>query len=138
MVDAYVSASPRPVLTQRRAALRMQAVELLAVGYPVEWLAARAAEMPAHGWVGLARHAERSTVPLPGQQRARTGPAGTPEEWAGLPPWCGRCGDGGLSTAARQLVTTGRRRILRLTRHWPWTGHITAALDRLAQLPDPG
>ncbi len=43
-----------------------------------------------------------------------------------------------LFTAAGQLVTTGRRRILRLARHWPWTGHITAALDRLTQLPDPG
>ena len=36
-----------------------------------------------------------------------------------------------LFSAAGQLVTTGRRRILRLARHWPWTGHITAALDRL-------
>lgn len=43
-----------------------------------------------------------------------------------------------LFTAAGQLVTTGRRRILRLARHWPWTGHITAALGRLTQLPDPG
>ncbi|MBN3933278.1 IS1380 family transposase [Streptomyces verrucosisporus] len=43
-----------------------------------------------------------------------------------------------LFTAAGQLVTTGRRRILRLARHWPWTGHITAALDRLALLPNPG
>ncbi|MBW8707192.1 hypothetical protein MBT84_46925 [Streptomyces sp. MBT84] len=41
-----------------------------------------------------------------------------------------------LFTAAGQLVTTGRRRTLRLARHWPWTGHITAALDRLTQLPD--
>ncbi|MFI8008548.1 IS1380 family transposase [Streptomyces sp. NPDC086010] len=43
-----------------------------------------------------------------------------------------------LFTAAGQLVTTGRRRILRLARHWPWTSRITAALDRLAQLPNPG
>ncbi|MEV5366122.1 IS1380 family transposase [Streptomyces cellulosae] len=43
-----------------------------------------------------------------------------------------------LFTAAGQLVTTGRRRILRLARHWPWTRHITTALDRLTQLPDPG
>lgn len=43
-----------------------------------------------------------------------------------------------LFTAAGQLVTTGRRRILRLARHWPWTSCITTALDRLAQLPDPG
>ncbi|MFF7884094.1 IS1380 family transposase [Streptomyces sp. NPDC020794] len=43
-----------------------------------------------------------------------------------------------LYTAAGQLVTTGRRYILRLARHWPWTHDITAALDRLAQLPNPG
>ncbi|MBB6421914.1 IS1380 family transposase [Streptomyces sp. AK010] len=43
-----------------------------------------------------------------------------------------------LFTAAGQLVTTGRRRTLRLARHWPWTSHITAALDRLALLPNPG
>ncbi|WP_406352252.1 IS1380 family transposase [Streptomyces sp. NBC_01635] len=43
-----------------------------------------------------------------------------------------------LFAAAGQLVTTGRRRILRLARHRPWTSHITAALDRLAQLPNPG
>ncbi|MFD9545708.1 IS1380 family transposase [Streptomyces sp. NPDC060022] len=43
-----------------------------------------------------------------------------------------------LFTTAGQLVTTGRQRILRLARHWPWTSHITAALDRLALLPNPG
>ncbi|MFF8867937.1 IS1380 family transposase [Streptomyces sp. NPDC015139] len=43
-----------------------------------------------------------------------------------------------LFTAAAQLVTTGRRRILRLARHWPWTDEITAALARLALLPNPG
>ncbi len=43
-----------------------------------------------------------------------------------------------LFTAVGQVVSTGRRRILRLARHWPWTGHITAALDGLTQLPDPG
>ncbi|MFI1967486.1 IS1380 family transposase [Streptomyces pathocidini] len=43
-----------------------------------------------------------------------------------------------LFAAAGQLVTTGRRRTLRLAQHWPWTGHITAALDRLTHLPDPG
>ena len=41
-------------------------------------------------------------------------------------------------TAAGQLVTTGRRRILRLARHRPWTSHITTALERLALLPNPG
>ncbi|MFC8593871.1 IS1380 family transposase [Streptomyces atroolivaceus] len=43
-----------------------------------------------------------------------------------------------LFTAAGQLVTTGRRRILRLVRHWPWTHVITDALERLALLPNPG
>ncbi|MFF0110681.1 IS1380 family transposase [Streptomyces hirsutus] len=42
-----------------------------------------------------------------------------------------------LFSAAGQLVTTGRRRILRLARHWPWIGEITAALARLALLPKP-
>ncbi|MFG2258350.1 IS1380 family transposase [Streptomyces mirabilis] len=42
-----------------------------------------------------------------------------------------------LFTTAGQLVTTGRRRILRLAAHWPWTLEITAALDRLAQLRAP-
>jgi hypothetical protein len=43
-----------------------------------------------------------------------------------------------LFSAAGQLVTTGRRRILRLARHWPWTGEITGALERLTLLPNPG
>lgn len=43
-----------------------------------------------------------------------------------------------LFSAAGQLVTTGRRRILRLARHWLWTDEITAALERLTLLPDPG
>ncbi|MDO0934786.1 IS1380 family transposase [Streptomyces sp. DG2A-72] len=43
-----------------------------------------------------------------------------------------------LFTAAGQLVTTSRRRILRLARHWPWASEITAALERLALLPNPG
>ncbi|MEU5288173.1 IS1380 family transposase [Streptomyces sp. CA-278952] len=43
-----------------------------------------------------------------------------------------------LFTAAGQLVTTSRRRILRLARHWPWTHVITDALERLALLPNPG
>lgn len=43
-----------------------------------------------------------------------------------------------LFSAAGQLVTTGRRRILRLARHWPWTFEITTALERLALLPNPG
>ncbi|WP_405465314.1 IS1380 family transposase [Streptomyces jietaisiensis] len=43
-----------------------------------------------------------------------------------------------LFSTAAQLVTTGRRRILRLARHWPWTHLITDALARLDTLPNPG
>ncbi|MEU2598415.1 IS1380 family transposase [Streptomyces hirsutus] len=43
-----------------------------------------------------------------------------------------------LFSAAAQLVTTGRRRILRIAGHWPWTDVITGALDRLQVLPNPG
>ncbi|MCW7944994.1 hypothetical protein AAW14_24005 [Streptomyces hygroscopicus] len=42
-----------------------------------------------------------------------------------------------FSTAA-QRVTTGRRRILRLAKHWPWTRVLTDALDRLEALANPG
>ena len=37
-----------------------------------------------------------------------------------------------LFSAAARLVTTGRRRILRLARHWPWTDVITTAFSRPA------
>ncbi|WP_411153339.1 IS1380 family transposase [Streptomyces sp. A30] len=43
-----------------------------------------------------------------------------------------------LFSAAAQLITTGRRRILRLAGHWPWTHVITTALQRLNALPNPG
>ncbi len=43
-----------------------------------------------------------------------------------------------LFSAAGQLVTTGRRRWLRLAHHWPWTQIITAAFERLQTLPNPG
>jgi hypothetical protein len=43
-----------------------------------------------------------------------------------------------LLSAAAQIVTTARRRYLRFARHWPWTGVITDALDRLEALPNPG
>ncbi|MEV0220776.1 IS1380 family transposase [Streptomyces sp. NPDC050704] len=43
-----------------------------------------------------------------------------------------------LFSTAAQLVTTGRRRYLRLAGHWPWTNVITDALDRLHALPNPG
>lgn len=43
-----------------------------------------------------------------------------------------------LFSTTAQLVTTGRRRILRLARHWPWTDVITDALDRFQALSNPG
>ncbi|MEV6655015.1 IS1380 family transposase [Streptomyces sp. NPDC051219] len=43
-----------------------------------------------------------------------------------------------LFSAAAQLITTGRRRYLRLAAHWPWTDVISAAADRLQALPNPG
>ena len=42
-----------------------------------------------------------------------------------------------LFSAAARLVTTGRRRILRLARHWPWTELITTAFARLQALSNP-
>lgn len=39
-----------------------------------------------------------------------------------------------LFSAAAQLVTTARRRHLRLIRHWPWT--VTSAIQRL-EAPEP-
>ncbi|WP_345669974.1 IS1380 family transposase, partial [Streptomyces similanensis] len=42
-----------------------------------------------------------------------------------------------LFSSAGQFVTTGRRQILRLARHWPWTHAVTSALERLEQLPNP-
>jgi hypothetical protein len=43
-----------------------------------------------------------------------------------------------LFSAAAQPVTTGRRRILRLAKHWPWAHVIGSALARLDALPNPG
>ncbi|MFJ8715100.1 IS1380 family transposase [Streptomyces violaceus] len=43
-----------------------------------------------------------------------------------------------LFSTAAQLVTSGRRRYLRLSKHWPWTDVITDALDLLHALPNPG
>ena len=43
-----------------------------------------------------------------------------------------------LFSTAAQLVTTGRRHILRLAKHWPWTHLITEALARLDTHPNPG
>ncbi|MGH3555425.1 MAG: IS1380 family transposase, partial [Mycobacterium sp.] len=39
-----------------------------------------------------------------------------------------------LMTVAARLITTGRRRILRLSKRWPWTALITSGHNRLAAL----
>lgn len=43
-----------------------------------------------------------------------------------------------LFSAAAQLVTTGRRRLLGVARHRPWPAEITTAPERLRLLPNPG
>jgi hypothetical protein len=43
-----------------------------------------------------------------------------------------------LFSTAAQLVTTGRRRILRLAHRWPWSGVIAEALTRLEAPPNLG
>ncbi len=43
-----------------------------------------------------------------------------------------------LFSAAARLVTTGRRRILRLPQPWPWTDTIASTFTRLQALPNPG
>ncbi|GII42393.1 hypothetical protein Pph01_73960 [Planotetraspora phitsanulokensis] len=70
------------------------------------------------------------------------GPGGTGEPVAALL----RSGNAGSNTAAdhitatrlAQLPKTGRRRILRQARHWPWRDEITAALAWLALFPNQG
>lgn len=96
VVAAYAATLGRPVLNGTRAKLERQAVELLAAGLPEGWLADRAREMAPRGWTDLARHVERSTVPIPGQQLAGAEGDGVAPETRrhGLPAWCGSCGDG--------------------------------------------
>ncbi|GAA2268284.1 hypothetical protein GCM10010232_70830 [Streptomyces amakusaensis] len=88
VVDAYERAAGYRMVNGTRRVFREQAVALLAAGRSVEWLAARAAEMPAHGWVDLARH-----VNHPQQRPAPVGggggvpgeaPRATPEQIAAL------------------------------------------------------
>lgn len=81
VVAAYEAAAGRSVMPRTRARLRRDAAELLAAGRPLAWVAARAAEMPAHGWSDLVQHCERSRVPV-----------------QGAPPWPGTSG-GGWSAA---------------------------------------
>lgn len=86
IVDAYTAILGRPLLSGTRGKLHDQAAEALAAGYPETWLTDRARELAAHGWTDLAKHVEKSTVPLPGATPAAAS--------SGLLPWCGECGDG--------------------------------------------
>ncbi|MFJ3099612.1 hypothetical protein [Streptomyces hydrogenans] len=67
VVAAYEEASGYRMTAGVRQQFRDQALEVLATGRPVEWVAARAAEMPAKGWVDLLVQCARSTAPIPGQ-----------------------------------------------------------------------
>ncbi|GAA3265225.1 MULTISPECIES: hypothetical protein [Streptomycetaceae] len=96
VVGAYAAALGRPLVSSSAVRLRAQARELVEAGYPVGWLAERAAEMPAQGWTDLVLHAERSRHPLPGQQTAP--PAVRPSR----PPQPGLTGK--LSPAARAIL----------------------------------
>ncbi|EST17904.1 helix-turn-helix domain-containing protein [Streptomyces niveus] len=69
VVDAYVAALGRPLVNGSKVRLRAQAVELLAAGHSVDWVAARAAEMPAKGWMDLIKHCA-AQKPIPGQSQA--------------------------------------------------------------------
>ncbi|MEU3282117.1 helix-turn-helix domain-containing protein [Streptomyces antibioticus] len=90
VVDAYERALGRRLVNGSRQRLRAQAVELLSAGRPVEWLCARAAEMPALGYRDLVQHAEHPKHRLPGQAGPvdAAGPGGerraTPEQVAAL------------------------------------------------------
>ncbi|MGI5341879.1 hypothetical protein ACQEVS_32980 [Streptomyces sp. CA-181903] len=66
VVAAYEAAAGWPLVASRRAVLREQAQAVLATGRPVEWVAARAAEMPAKNWTDLLVHCQKSPVPVPG------------------------------------------------------------------------
>lgn len=103
VVDAYAAALGRPVLASTRGRMRQQAAELLAADYPETWLADRAREMAPKGWTDLARHVERSTVPIPGATPAKAAARPTLPEWwecadcgkpaKGTPPAGGVCRD---------------------------------------------
>ncbi|MDX3232859.1 hypothetical protein [Streptomyces sp. ME19-01-6] len=79
VLDAYADAIGRPVINGTRRQLTEQAIELVAAGMPVWWLADRAREIAARGWTDLAKHCERSTVPT---QR---------KDPSGAVPWCKEC-----------------------------------------------
>ncbi|MFI1608063.1 hypothetical protein ACH4YN_39150 [Streptomyces griseofuscus] len=76
VVHAYEAAAGRRLVNGVRARLRAQAAELLAAGDSVEWVAARAAEMPANGWLDLAVHCEKNRPKMPRQAGPASGAGG--------------------------------------------------------------
>ncbi|MYV66853.1 hypothetical protein GT043_13075 [Streptomyces sp. SID2131] len=89
VVNAYVTALGRPLVNGSRERLRGQAAELLAAGYSVEWLAARAAEMPAKRWRDLIKHVDsQEPESVPAQRSASTTVASRSAVEA-----CGLCDD---------------------------------------------
>lgn len=73
VIAAYTQASGRPMVNGTRAKLHAQVVEHLADGFPAAWLADRAREMAAKGWLDLRQHVEHSQVPIPGQAQPTPG-----------------------------------------------------------------
>lgn len=64
VLGAYEGAAGRQLLGSARDRMLRAAATFLEAGYPVGWLADRAAEMPANGWTNLAKHVEHSSVPI--------------------------------------------------------------------------
>ncbi|MEU4352825.1 helix-turn-helix domain-containing protein [Streptomyces sp. NPDC023838] len=91
VVAAYEAAAGQRLVSRLRKRLRTDAAEQLARGESVEWLAARAAEMPAKGWLDLARHCHvyrqrQASIPAQSGASAVYGdrPPATPEQVAAL------------------------------------------------------
>lgn len=81
VLKAYATALGRPVSPATATKLIQQVDDHLAAGFPAWWLADRARELAAHGWSDLAKHCDRSTVPVTRK------PADSKSDW------CGQCSD---------------------------------------------
>lgn len=79
VIAAYEDAIGRPLLGDARIKMHTAAAERLTAGIPLHWLADRARELAAHGWSDLAKHCDRSTVPV------------TRKATDSKSDWCGQC-----------------------------------------------
>lgn len=79
VLKAYATALGRPVSPATATKLIQQVDDHLAAGLPAWWLADRARELAAHGWSDLAKHCDRSTVPV------------TRKATDSKSDWCGHC-----------------------------------------------